>query len=425
MKKIYILFILSLCDPFAFGQQSAMLEKYRSMALEYSHDLKAAEKNLAASIELEKSARADLKPKLSGDANFQYTGNPLEINLNLPGMDNPLQIQGRDTKYGASLTLLQPIYTGGRLLESIRMAQHQHALASHQKEQLLSEVCFQTDIQYWNTVARQEIVSIVADYRNSIAALTQTIRERVEVSLVNPQDLLMAEVKLNDAEFQLLQAQKNFDTGLMAFNSLIGLPLEEPTPIDTIIPQVDTSDSSRLTLAIPRPEIKIVHDQIKMAESSLKLNDSKYKPQLYGSYSSPGYDLRADLDPNYAVYAKVSVPLFEWGKRRNEKRASNQKIGMAKDNLNQIQDKVNLEIQTARLSLSQALDQVQLSQQSLEKAHENERQAMERYNEGEISIVEVIEAQTYRQNAEINHVQAKASAQGQYSALIKALNQYK
>ena len=166
-----------------------------------------------------------------------------------------------------------------------------------------------------------------------------------------------------------------------------------------------------------------------MAESSLKLNDSKYKPQLYvgvdGSYSSPGYDLRADLDPNYAVYAKVSVPLFEWGKRRNEKRASNQKIGIAKDNLNQIQDKVNLEIQTARLSLSQALDQVQLSQQSLEKAHENERQAMERYNEGEISIVEVIEAQTYRQNAEINHVQAKASAQGQYSALIKALNQYK
>ena len=403
MKKIYILFILSLCDPFAFGQQSAMLEKYRSMALEYSHDLKAAEKNLAASIELEKSARADLKPKLSGDANFQYTGNPLEINLNLPGMDNPLQIQGRDTKYGASLTLLQPIYTGGRLLESIRMAQHQHALASHQKEQLLSEVCFQTDIQYWNTVARQEIVGIVADYRNSIAALTQTIRERVEISLVNPQDLLMAEVKLNDAEFQLLQAQKNFDTGLMAFNSLIGLPLEEPTPIDTIIPQVDTSDSSRLTLAIPRPEIKIAHDQIKMAESSLKLNDSKYKPQLYvgvdGSYSSPGYDLRADLDPNYAVYAKVS--------------------------LNQIQDKVNLEIQTARLSLSQALDQVQLSQQSLEKAHENERQAMERYNEGEISIVEVIEAQTYRQNAEINHVQAKASAQGQYSALIKALNQYK
>ena len=429
MKNIYILFILSLCAPSAFSQQSMMLEKYRSMAVEYSHDLKAAEKNLSASIELEKAARADLKPKLSGDANFQYTGNPLELNLNLPGMDKPLGIQGRDTKYSASLTLMQPIYTGGRLLESIRMAQHQHSLATHQKEQLLSDVCFQTDIQYWNTVARQEIVRIVTDYRNSIASLTETIRERVEVSLVNPQDLLMAEVRLNDAEFQLLQVQKEFETGVMAFNSLIGLPLEKSTPMDTIVPPVNLADSAQLTLAHDRPEIKMAHDQIRMAESSLKLNDSKYKPQLYvgvdGSYSSPGYDLRADLDPNYAVYAKVSVPLFEWGKRRNEKRASNQKIGMAKDNLNQIQDKVNLEIQSARLSLSQAMGQVQLSQQSLEKAHENERQAMERYNEGEISIVEVIEAQTYRQSAEINHVQAKTAAQGQYSALIKALNLYK
>lgn len=406
-----------------------MLEKYRSMAVEYSHDLKAAEKNLSASIELEKAARADLKPKLSGDASFQYTGNPLELSLRLPGMEKAVELQGRDTKYGASLTLMQPLYTGGRLLENIRMAQHQHSLATHQQEQLLSDVCFQTDIQYWNTVARKEIAGIVTDYRNSIASLVQTIRERVEVSLVNPQELLMAEVKLNDADFQLLQARKELETGVMAFNSLIGLPLEEATPIDSLVPPVSLPDSALLSSALTRPEIKMAHDRIRMAESSLKLNDSKYKPQLYigvdGSYSSPGYDLRADLDPNYAVYATVSVPLFEWGKRRNEKRANRQRIGMAKDNLNEVKDKVNLEIQTARLSLSQAMEQVELSRQSLEKAHENERQAMERYNEGEISIVEVIEAQAYRQNAEINHVQAKTAAQGQYSALTKALNQYK
>lgn len=426
MKRIYILYILSLCALSASSQQSAMLEKYRSMAVEYSHDLKAAEKNLSASIELEKAARADLKPKLSGDASFQYTGNPLELSLRLPGMEKAVELQGRDTKYGASLTLMQPLYTGGRLLENIRMAQHQHSLATHQQEQLLSDVCFQTDIQYWNTVARKEIAGIVTDYRNSIASLVQTIRERVEVSLVNPQELLMAEVKLNDADFQLLQARKELETGVMAFNSLIGLPLEEATPMDSLVPPVSLPDSARLSSALTRPEIKMAHDRIRMAESSLKLNDSKYKPQLYigvdGSYSSPGYDLRADLDPNYAVYATVSVPLFEWGKRRNEKRANRQKIGMAKDNLNEIQDKVNLEIQTARLSLSQAMEQVELSRQSLEKAHENERQAMERYNEGEISIVEVIEAQAYRQNAEINHVQAKTAAQGQYSALTKALN---
>ena len=68
------------------AQQSTLLEKYRTMALDYNHDLKAAEKNIAASMEVEKSARADLKPKLSGAASFQYTGNPMELTLDIPSI---------------------------------------------------------------------------------------------------------------------------------------------------------------------------------------------------------------------------------------------------------------------------------------------------------------------------------------------------
>lgn len=398
------------------------------MALEYNHDLHAADKNIASSIELVKSARADLKPKLSGNADFQYTGNPLELTAQLPGMDTPLSFEGRDMKYGASLSLLQPIYTGGRILESIRLAKHQQSLTTHQAELLLSSVCYQTDIQYWNTVARAELVQVATDYRNSIADLVQTIRERVDVGLVDPQDLLMAEVKLNEAEYQLLQAQNNFDTGRMALNSLIGADLKAETPIEDTIPSVTLPDTLLLHNGSNRPELMIAHDRIKMAESTSRLNDSKYKPQLYigidGSYSSPGYDFRTDMDPNYAVYAKLSVPIFEWGKRRNEKRASTWKIGMANDYLNKVTDNIKLEVQTAKTSLAQSMQQVCLTGNSLEKARENERKALERYEEGKISIVEVIEAQNYRQSSQINYVQAKVSAQGHYSELIKALHKY-
>ena len=52
---------------------------------------------------------------------------------------------------------------------------------------------------------------------------------------------------------------------------------------------------------------------------------------------------------------------FEWGKRRNEKRAASFQIGAATDNLHQVSDHVNLEVQTARVSLSQAMEQVQLT----------------------------------------------------------------
>ena len=93
------------------------------------------------------------------------------------------------------------------------MAQHQQSFAANQAKALNDAVCYQTDIQYWSAVARQEIVTVAEDFRNSIAALVKTIKERVEVGLVDPQDLLMAEVKLNEAEYQLLQAQSNFETG--------------------------------------------------------------------------------------------------------------------------------------------------------------------------------------------------------------------
>ena len=410
------------------AQQSTLLEKYRTMALDYNHDLKAAEKKIAASMEVEKSARADLKPKLSGAASFQYTGNPMELTLDIPSIGLSKTVEGKNLNYGGSLSILQPVYTGGRVLESIRMAQHQQALAGNQAKALNDAVCYQTDIQYWSAVARQEIVDVAEDFRNSIAALVKTIKERVEVGLVDPQDLLMAEVKLNEAEYQLLQAQSNFETGRMALNSMIGVRLEQPTELDAQIPIVVVSDSLWLSTGMGRPEIQMAYDKIRIAESTKKLNDSQFKPQFYvgveGSYSSPGYNFKKDLDPNYAVYAKVSVPIFEWGKRRSEKRVSSFRIGMAEDNLNKVVDRVELEVSVARKALSQAIERVRLSESSLAKAEENEAKAVERYNEGKVSVVEVIDAQTYRQTSQVNYVQAKAAAQGHYSELIKALHSY-
>ena len=223
MKKI-IIFSCLLASVFpAFAQQSSLLEKYRAMALEYNHDLKAAEKSISVSLELEKSVRADLKPKLGAGGNFQYTGNPMELSVNVPSAGRSLSFEGKNMQYGLSMSLSQPLYTGGRVLESIRIARSQQTMAFQQAEVVRTAVCYQTDIQYWNTVARQEVVEVASEFCTSMAALVKTIRERVEAGLVDPQDLLMAEVKLNEAEYRLLQAKSNFETGRMALNSIVGL----------------------------------------------------------------------------------------------------------------------------------------------------------------------------------------------------------
>mgnify|MGYP000379262457 CR=1 FL=1 len=68
---------------------------------------------------------------------------------------------------------------------------------------------------------------------------------------------------------------------------------------------------------------------------------------------------------------------------------------MANDYLNKVTDNVNLE-NTNRPHFSCTSHKTGgPHRKSLEKARENEQKALERYEEGKISIMEVIEAQNY------------------------------
>lgn len=434
-KYVYSLFI-SLCFSLSGRAQTvetdSLLLYYRRMALDYNDNLKSTEKNIAASMELQRAARADFSPKIAAGANLTYTGNALQLSKELPGI-GPLSIEGKNLNYGFAATLQQPIYTGGRILAQIKLAESRQTIAGIQKELVQALVCYQVDVQYWNTVARKEMVQVAADFRNSIAELTRTVKERVEAGLTDSQALLTAEVQLNEAEYRLLQAQSDLETGLMALNALIGAPLDTQTPVSNEVQSLPVSTASVLMnektdVTLLRPETRIAREQVTMAQHSLKLNNSKYLPQLQvglsGGYYAPGYDFKSDLSPNYQVYASLSVPLFEGGKRRREKNAAKYQIGMAEDQLHQKQIEVNLEVQTARTAFCQALQRMELAMRSLGKARTNEFQALDKYEEGLLSITEVIDAQVYRQTAEINHVAAKVASQMHYAEWLKAVHQY-
>lgn len=330
LKSLIIQCVLLGSLPVAAQQAGGdtLLLRYRRMALEYNDNLKAATKNIAASVEMERAARADFSPKVSAGAEYQYTGNPLELSADLPSV-GPVTVQGKDTKYGFSATLLQPVYTGGRILQTLRLAESRTTIAGLQEERLRSLVCFQVDVQYWSTVARGEMVRVAQDFRNSVNSLTEIVRERVEAGLTDSQELLTAEVKLNEADFRLLQAQSDFETGLMALNALIGVPLEQQTKVDSQVAPI-AALAGLSADGQSRPEVRIAREQIAMAKASLKLNNSKYLPQLHvgvsGGTFSPGYDFKSDLSPNYNIYAKLSVPLFEGEVAEGEacRQASNQ-----------------------------------------------------------------------------------------------------
>lgn len=415
-------------EPQVRGSYS-LINDYRSKALEYNHDLKIAEKNIAASDEVLRMAKNEYLPKLSGSASYKYIGNPTQLDMQLPGMDAPLSVGGNThNQYGAFLNLMQPVYQGGAIKASVRKSMSAKEYSIYQKESLQLNVLYVSDYKYWSTVANEEIVRISQQLKASVEQLVLIVKQRVDAGAVSKNDLLMVEVKLNEATYQLMQLQTQLAVSKMSLNSFIGVPLNDSLTMDHTIPVLSQTELQNVQAKEDRPEIRMAESAIDVQKAAKQLSDSKYLPQIHvgaeGSYSSPGYNFDKDLDPNYAFYAKISMPLYQWGKRSKEKRIANLRIEMAEESKRKIGEEIQLETQSAILSLRQAQKQVDLTGSSLEKAFRNEEMLMERYAEGEISVLEVLDGQLYRQTAQMNFVQAKLNAQMKYSEILKTVNAY-
>lgn len=345
MKQLYLIMTVSALLTAASGraQDNPLLDAYRAQVEAYSPDLRAAEYAAGASGEARQSARADFLPKLSGGANFNYTGHPLRKDIALPGTDDVYTFEGRHTKYGASVSLAQPLYAGGALRAGYDKAQAEDEMAR------------------------------------------------------------------------------------LSLNALAGIPSDQHIATDTLVvpltvvqPLTDEVDD----LLMRRPEMGMAESNVRVQQSSARQANARYLPTLSigvdGSYSSPGYDFRADLDPNYAIYAKLSVPIFEWGKRRRTKNMGRYQVDIARERRVQVGDGLRLEVETAQCNYAQAVEQVRLTESSLRKAAESEELAMDKYREGSISIVEVINAQLFHLEARQNHIRSKLNACVAKSALQRA-----
>ena len=136
------------------AQESVFLQQYREKVKAYNQDIKSAGYAVSIRQEAEKSAKADFLPSLSGNANASYTGNPLEFYRELPSIETPLYFQGRDTKYGASVTLLQPVYSGGALKAGLEKSRKEKESALYEEKRVTNDVLYQADQYYWNKVAK-------------------------------------------------------------------------------------------------------------------------------------------------------------------------------------------------------------------------------------------------------------------------------
>ncbi len=430
-KNLFYFLIIFLFVPGLQAQNlpgDTLLYRYRHIAVQYQQQVKRAMHSLEGARSELKAVKGSMAPHLDFSSNYSYYGEPLK----LAPKDGALTGEDLHNLYSLDLTVSQPIINGGQLRNSKKLAESKIQAMNYFVSLNQQQVMLTADNYYWTAVAKKEIYRLSNAYRNVIGRFVKIIQDKVNEEVVGRNELYQAKVRFNDAEYQSIRAAKEFNMSVMAFNRLMGFPIDSMPKLNDSLPRINThfrGDSLVQKALAMRPEIGYLKSQVQMNTYQEKLTASKYNVHFGvlagGKWGAPSPGL--DINPGFNYYLKASlmIPIFYWGEKKNTVFASRQQTENAKLQMQETSDKVILEAQQSFYNLVKSQKQVDFAAGALKNAKENVNVMLDRYNEGLSSVLEVLDAQTYWQKSYFNYIQAKYELNLAYSSYLRALGALK
>lgn len=424
MKQIaFPIIIILLSINFAYSQQDTLIYKYRRMAVGYQQSVKMANKNLEGANALLDVAKSDFLPKFDIDGTYNYLGNPILLGSTV---ENP-QGQALVHKYELGLWVSQPVWAGGYLKSTKNLAVSRTNLAQNYIGLSEQNTMLEADVLYLTTVSKKEINLLAIMYRQSIEAFLKVIQDRVDEEVAGMNELYQVKVRYNDAQYEVIRKEKEYKVSLMGLNRLIGVPLEtESLHFDSLLvvnwsqyPESGVGKALEL-----RPEMLMKKNEISMNQYNEKITASHYNPKIdIGAgftYGAPSPELVTDPGSNYILMARLSVPIYYWGQKKNQVFAKQKLTEQTNLELEKTADMIKLQVTSGYFELQRSQQQVDFAFSSLDNAEKNVDVMLDRYREGLSSVLEVLDAQLFWQKSYLNYIKAKLELNMAYSSYLKS-----
>jgi len=451
--------ILVFLSGAANAQQIMTLEKCRELALENNKSAAIATRKSEIAGLTQKSYRANYLPKISASGMYLFSnmsmnrtisgnylptfvpdpatgtlvpniltmgpdGNPIfREYAYFPDMDITLKLGGT---WMAGLKAEQPIYTGGKITSAYRMSQIGSEIANLNRELTHAEIILKTDEAYWTYVQTNELAKLALSYQQVVTELLRNVQDAWEVGLKHRNDVLKVQVKVNEAQLQVRQAENGVQLSRKNLCRLIGIPLDS----EVFLPESFDSSSpltiNRLADYTDRPEYAMLGKQIDLKAQQVKLIQSDFLPKA-GIMANYGYlnglmlnnEKLFDRASFYAI-ASVNIPIFQWGEGRNKIRAAKAEREVLQLQRDDISEQMALELAKALDKCDESSLEVQLTALSLEHAQENMKVSGNQYAAGMETLADFLEAQTVWQRASTEHINAKTRQRLNQTYYLKA-----
>ena len=399
-KKLYIFIFLVTSSLLGIGQENLTLDICRARVIEHNPTLKSQEKLVESAEANIQANKKDYLPTIDVNGDYTFLQEPITVET------SPTVTEGPQNLYGIDAAIIQNVYRGSSVRRSNELAGLQKEYASNNKDNVVNFLLLETELAFWNTIYNQELLQLVVDYQEVVDDLAVVIRDKVETEIISRNDLLLVEVRQNEAELHRLKATNQFDVSMMELNRIIVYPLDQKHQLQGNLDEilVYSLDYSLDSILRNRPDIAAQYKQIEIQKTNAELVKAQYLPSIYAgiipSYGVPNTRL-GGTEPNYntAFLAGLNIPITRWGKRKQDVGKELLLAEAASYELKELQYEVSLEINSSSYQLSESIRRVELTTASLQKAKENLNIMTDRYLEGLTSILEVLDAQLYWQRS--------------------------
>lgn len=392
----------------AAAQPTLGLEEAIAYALDHNPELAAARAQQQAAAEAVASAEGARLPQVDLRYSARRSDNPLDVfaeRLNTRSVTSAdfdptrLNDPGASTLHATELSLLWPVYTGGRVQAGVRAARGHELAARHRYRRLRELIAFRTLSAYRQAQAAAEAVRILDDAVHAAKAHADTTARLLAERRIVPSDKLSAEVNLALVQSQREQAVTRARNALEQLALVMGIapgdplptlpPWEEP-PADVPIVGEDLVALEHQALA-QRADLQALAAEHEAARARIAAARAGFRPQLSVGATRHWYDDTPSLDnASNSLLGVVSLNLYRGGRDRHELAQAQHQAEEAAVELERARHQVLNEVRAATRALEEARTRVAICADNVGKARRAVELVRGRYGEGRTLLLDLL-----------------------------------
>ena len=487
MKRFLSIILLAGITINGFSQRILSLDSCRNLAIQNNKELRIAQEKINAAHYNKKAAFTNYLPKFDIMATYMRTqkeisllsdeqknsisnigtatGAQLQQQLQqiaasdkllgeiltpimnmIPGLTAGLNGVGQglvdafrtDTRnmFAGAATLTQPLFMGGKIIAYNKITKYAEQLAQMQHATGMEDLILNTDKAYWQVVSLVNKKKLAESYLKLLETLDSDIDKMIAEGVATKADGLSVKVKKNEAEVTLLKVENGLSLSKMVLCQICGLPLDtdislEDENMDNLtLPNLYTESNVNTALA-NRHELKSLELASQIYRQKVNVVRSEFLPSLAltANYAVTNPSLVNGFENKFrgfwAAGVVLKIPVFHWGEGIYKVRAAKAEANIARYQLEDVKEKVELQVTQSSYKVNEATKQLHMAEQNMDKAEENLRFATLGFKEGVIPTSNVLEAQTAWLSAQSGKIDAQIDMKMSELYLLKSMGTLK